>query len=302
MSTIMVENMDKKYNAQALRDFLALAGAKQTKVKVIYRNETSLGFAAVWLNTTNESLDEQIRKINTTLWDDKYVTARPHEDKDAKWFGKNAKPPRVIPPIPPRDEIDEVYFIDFEMAVSTSRDQIPLEIGIAKFSFKQNQTIDTYHTFIEPGRMPYGLHKTAEFSRANIHGIPYQEFSWARDDYVEIWNELTSFVTGPHPIMIAKDPKAENGCIEWLREAAQQKGEQFQKDAVMDIGDFLIQYQPTLTNEQIQSFNKIIGKSLDASDKCEYHKEEREWFHCAKEDACANAKAIQKLINQQYNI
>ena len=84
----------------------------------------------------------------------------------------------------------DFYVMEFNISCRTRNDIfVPIEVGIVKFSIKDGIK-DSYHDFIDPGKVPLGYAATAKDLYLNYHGIPVHGFS------VQNYNSFCEFSLG----------------------------------------------------------------------------------------------------------
>jgi hypothetical protein len=103
------------------------------------------------------------------------------------------------------------------MAVTTKDLHLLLEMPAVKFSLHRRQVIDYFHCLIKQnGKIPRYLENNARYAHNFIHGIPNDA---GTGDYVGIWRSFLKFIGIKSQqdaytcVLIAKDPKAENGSL-----------------------------------------------------------------------------------------
>jgi hypothetical protein len=124
------------------------------------------------------------------------------------------------------NSLEFIYLIDFELAVVTRDEYIPLEMSVVKYSLQKHEIVDKFHQLINPGDIPEYLMKTEQYTRRYIHGIPLDIGS---TDYRGIWNAFLQFTSvssiedAKNCVLVAKDPNAENGCFRWFMQHTSQQ-------------------------------------------------------------------------------
>jgi hypothetical protein len=298
----------------------SLCKQKKANGKLIYSNVPN-----------NESLilEDVISKIHKHLKNDN-LKCRPLRKNDVELFMRKPKSnngnkntaanvyPTLIDHIVTHNQnsanpLDIIYIIDFEMAVGTSDLHLPLEMSAVKFSLHNRQIIDSFHFLIkQKEQIPQYLENTARYTRNFIHGIPTDT---GTDDHVDIWRKFLNFVGIKSEqdtfscVLVAKDPKAENGCLRWFYKVVADynsapNGNKLpfcfdhikEFNVVLDLSHFLSLYQPSLTEELITIANKLVVEHLNQQHKCEFHQIASPSYHCALEDCYAVAHMIKSSL------
>ncbi|KAL0482049.1 hypothetical protein AKO1_013266 [Acrasis kona] len=307
-SVVMIENLDKEVNNKQLTEWLTGLGCAPTKVKVLFRFANgithNLGMAAAWLDSRKVSLQDQIKLANRTKWNGTYIRCRVAEERDQKWLGKTVqKATKTYLQIPGEMKLDIIYIIAFNYAVITDTVLIPSEVCITRYSLRTTEVLESFHAFIDPGQIPQDCIRNAEEMTREEHGIPYRQFAQARSDFDNIFqsDEITTFLVrdAPNIVMISHDPECCNEGLEWLRtksflKESKDEDDVVKKNQVKSLGSFFSQFSKDITPEWIDNLLSIAKKTFDAKSKCNYHKTQRKFLTCVKQDNHSIANAISK--------
>ena len=142
------------------------------------------------------------------------------------------------------------------------------------------------------------MENTARYAHNFIHGIPNDA---GTGDYVGIWRSFLKFIGIKSQqdaytcVLIDKDPKAENGSLNWFHKQVLSNNSSVSMrnnltfcfdhiqdfDITLDLSYFLRVYQPFLTDELIVITKKLVFDHLNSQHKCGFDQITSPTYHCA---------------------
>eukprot|EP01080_Neovahlkampfia_damariscottae_P010218 gene10218-2638_t len=193
-----------------------------------------------------------------------------------------------------------IYSIDFELIASKGDIYIPVEIGCVKSRMKDGKIIDTFQKFINfPGKLEPELYPAAIYTEKKIHGIPIKKMGGlAKQSLKVVMNEFLQFIEyNPKEISIlyAKGKSAEINTFD----AISKKLNIDLKLKVIDVYE-LIQSIEDLNTKDAVYVERQASRFLNQSSKCKFHQGIDDIFHCALDDAMANALLIELGIQSSF--
>lgn len=227
-----------------------------------------------------------------------------------------------------------MYAIDFEAALVVGNNlAIPNEVGIIKFDLGGAGST-SFHKLIRPSGIPEDAVATAWYTTTKIHGIPFlsssPDFELLDGNYLQLFKDICSFVgvdfilendyidMSLHEklksqertrkcILVAKGPRTEVTCLQWL---ATQAGAHNTFPRVIDITELFqafaarlgqILSQETL-NRLANSVFQFYDDNVVSREKCPFHarKGKKITFHCALEDAFAVSQCSVDVLHEDF--
>jgi len=302
---VMVENLPELINNKTLREIFAPYNARQCKC--IYKNG-SKGSAAI----TFHSIEDANRAINEVKnIEENAVIVRMATEEDSKFYSREKKVPSTNISRPKELNLEmeeflkhEFCIIDFESSVIIKGAEVyPCEIGIAIFSLEKGE-IRSFHRFIDPGEIPSSEVNQALWITNNVHGIPYEKFELAEQDYLKLWNEVCQFIGTSdfsNITLWSKGNLVEVQCLNWL---ASKTGHTDLHLELREIQELCIHLREvfgntSMTSEQLNDYFKL--EMLHTfSGNCEFHEQIacKKRFHCALFDVKAIGNAVVKMSDQ----
>jgi hypothetical protein len=226
----------------------------------------------------------------------KYFTIKPVEKKSKELILKEIKQEtkqEIKQEIKPTLK-NFIYSLDFETDVNT-----PIEIGCVKIEVKTGKIVEYFHELINPGHLQRS--QGSEWGRKNIHGLPYYNMNTLSKKSIEtIWNDFLKFIEyekDPNKILFAKGKKTENNVINWFKK--QTKWKKILK--VIDLFEIIQFYEPSLSRSEAMEIELHATTYLEPVRKCKHHSTLNPLFHCALEDAFANAIFLQHGIEKSFS-
>jgi len=164
----------------------------------------------------------------------------------------------------------------------------------------------SHSTLLWTQAIPNDCKSNADDLLRNEHGIPYRQFEEARNDFDNIWLEMNDFFIRDKQNLniVSYDAECANEAIEWLRKRSSLKESEvdvlIKPNMVVGLGPFLSRFSKEITEEWTSNMLNVAQKSFDGKTKCKYHKAQRKFLKCARQDNYSIANAINKLTFSRF--
>lgn len=179
--------------------------------------------------------------------------------------------------------------------VTSDNKYIPLELSFVKFTIENGITEDCYTEFVNPGKVPFGLHSAA-LDHQKIHKIP--PTGLGRLDYDAVMQEIVDYlqdscikpevcnINCPDLLVLSlpEQTRQNNGVLDWFRDQFSQIPFNIE---VLDLSLFLFNVVSKKSPDFsfAQSMDILQGTYFDYSpgNCCEFHEEDdNETKFCAQ--------------------
>lgn len=183
-----------------------------------------------------------------------------------------------------------IYIASFNVLVATREGRYyPNEIGLVEYTLRDGIK-DSYHCFVDPGKIPQGYSSDAKQHSEKYHQIPFimYDFTLAKNDYTEIFHDFIKFVKAykGKQVIFCHEEQVEQtqACYDWLSNAT--KEDQYWNNIVIaDLGILLDELYDVKGFGRLPSVaisDMLVSSTYDYSlnTRCDYH-EDLDSCYCA---------------------